>query len=761
MKPPAWMLALGAVVALGASETPPDFAHDIRPLLETHCFECHGPDKHKGDVNLANYDSLTAVQGALPLWRSVGNIVRSGEMPPPSAKAALSEADRAKLARWAASIRFGGAADPGRVTLHRLNRAEYDNTIRDLFGLDLDAAAAFPTDDTGEGFDNIADVLSLSPLLLEKYLAASERIAARVIALGQVSVRVGVDAIAASAGGKPLAIPVEDGARTLTDGGELAAPLFVSSDGKYTLKIKAGADQAGNEPVRMAVRIDDRVVKEFRVVSKRGSPGAYTVTGLPISRGTHSVALIFLNPFSGESAPGKPAKRALAVQSIELVGAPAPAKSETHRRLVVAEPSAELPKREAARAVLARLLPRAFRRPASAEEIDRLLALFDAADQAGEPYEGALRLVVQAVLVSPSFLYRVEPDGKAGSDGIYRLDGHQVASRLSYFLWSSMPDEALFAAAAKGDLDHPEKLDAEVRRMLRDPKARALVDGFADQWLLVRNLEELELDPKQFPEFDKGLRRAMADEALLFFEAVMREDRSILEFVNADWTFVNDKLAKVYAISGVSGPQMRKVTLIDPNRGGVLGMAAIMAVTSNPARTSPARRGKFILEQLLDDPPPPPPANAGTLPEKSEATAGLTTRQLLERHRSDPTCASCHVRLDPLGFALEAYDPIGRYRTKDGGLPVDTASVMTDGTRINGARELKTILLQTRRIDFARCLVSKLLTYALGRGLQPYDEPTVDAIVKDLEADGWRFSSLVTGIARSYPFLHRRIRSSP
>jgi len=521
-----------------------------------------------------------------------------------------------------------GPPDPGRVTIRRLNRAEYSNTIRDLLGVEFNAAADFPSDDVGYGFDNIGDVLTLPPLLLEKYLAAAEQIAAKAIA----------------------------------------------------------ADKPGDK----------------------------------------------------------------------LADHP-----ESHRRIFFVAPGGKSSPEEAAEQILRRLATRAYRRPVSDQELARLLKLVAAARAQNDGFEAGIQLALEAILVSPHFLFRVELDPEPNGVGRIRtLNEYELASRLSYFLWSSMPDDELFELAARGKLH--ENLDRQVRRMLGDPRSKALVENFAGQWLQLRNLDRAAPDKSQFPAFDDDLRRAMRTESEMFFETIVREDRSVLELLDADFTFVNARLARHYGLDGVEGDRFRRVSLPAGGgqdalhaRGGVLTQAAILTVTSNPARTSPVKRGKWVLDNILGTPPPDPPPSVPRLQDDAKAVAAGTVRQRMEQHRKDPDCAVCHKEMDALGFALENFDAVGAWRTKDGNFPIDAAAQLPDGRSFNGPRELKAVLRGSKE-QFARCLTEKLLTYAVGRGVEPYDRPAVEGIVSAAKAGDYKFSTLVLGIVHSDPFQKRR-----
>jgi hypothetical protein len=599
----------------------------VLPLVKQYCLECHsGADAEQG-VRLDKYATIAAMSEDRATWRKVLGMLRTRKMPPKENRRPSDEQYGAASAWLEVALDRAdrtAPADPGRVTIRRLNRAEYTNTVRDLLGVEFDAAADFPSDDVGYGFDNIGDVLTLPPLLMEKYLNAAEQLAAKAIA----------------------------------------------------------AD-----------------------------------------------------------------------------------KRELKHRILVAKPGAKLSPEAAVEQVLRRLATRAYRRPVSDKELARLVQLAATVwreNQGGglktalpesDRFQAGMQLALQAILVSPHFLFRAEidPEAKPGQQ-VRTLNEYELASRLSYFLWSSMPDDELFDLAARGKLR--EELKRQVRRMLGDRKSKALVENFAGQWLQLRNLDLAVPDKSQFPGFDQDLRRAMRTEAEMVFEAVMREDRSVLELLDADYTFVNARLARHYGLQGVAGDEFRRVSLRGPQasaRGGVLTQAAMLTVTSNPGRTSPVKRGKWILQNILGTPPPNPPANVPMLDDGSQAVAAGTLRQRMEQHRKDVNCAVCHKEMDALGFALENFDAVGAWRTKDGKFPIDAAAQLPDGRSFNGPRELKAVLRGNSE-QFARCLAEKLLTYALGRGIESYDRRTVDAIVGAAKASDYKFSTFIQGIVHSDPF---------
>ncbi len=771
------LLVLAACLTAGEPPTQATVAYekDLKPLLATYCFECHGDKKQKGELNLATITNDEAARSANKIWRGVFDRVRIREMPPEKSSQPTADELQRLMKGLAILKRPVGPPDPGRVTIRRLNRSEYDNTIRDLVGLDLKLAADFPADDVGDGFDNISEVLSLSPVLLEKYLDAANKVLDKAIVEEQVTLKVSGEQLPAliegkTAEGRPIAGKADGKGRTFTAMGEVHLDIAAPDDGKYTLKIKAGADQAGSEPVRMLVKLGNETVKEFKVSARKSSPATVSAS-LTLLKGVNRIAVCFANPHS-ETAPAattparapaaaaaaKPGIRALHIDQVELAGPPGPALPESHKRIFISKPGPQLDRREAARVIIERFATRAFRQPVTTAKLDRLLTLFDLAEKEGETFNGAVRVALEGVLISPFFLYRMEQERTGSAGGVTPISDWELASRLSYFMWSSMPDDELFDLAKAGKLHDRAILDQQIKRMLLSPKSRALVVTFGEQWLGLRGLERHQPDPTEFPDFDKALRKAMHDEATMFFESVMRENRSVLDFLDSDYTFLNERLAKHYGIAGVSGVQMRKVMLSDRKRGGVVSMASFLTVTSGPNRTSPVKRGQWILDQILGDPPPPPPPGVAPLPvQDKKSGAGLTLRQQMERHRADPTCASCHQRMDQIGFGFENFDGTGRWRDREGSVAVDASGSLPGGTAFNGPMEFKTMLLANKQ-DFVRTLSGKMLTFALGRALQDHDDATLDQVAQAVERDQYRFSSVVSSIATSFPFLNRRVK---
>jgi len=741
----------------------------VRPLLAKYCTSCHGPTKPKAGLDLASFRDESSARFNRKAWERIREYVDGGIMPPDD-RPQPSREDVGRLTQWIKSALktadCGRTFDPGRVTIRRLNRAEYNNTIRDLVGIDFHPADDFPSDDVGYGFDNIGDVLSMPPILLEKYLAAAETICEEAIAgtpsAGGLVKTWSSETLGSDAGGSPRG----DGTLILTSESEIVVKYQFPRNANYIIRVRASGDQAGPEPVRMAVRIDGKDLKRFDVTAPSGKFQDFSFRQ-SLRGGLRRLSIAFLNDYYQPNHPDpKQRDRNLIVETIEVegplysTGDPLP---ESHRRIIFTSPKTKGDVPKAAHAILERFASRAYRRPVTEDELAKLIKLVDLAIQQGDRFERGIQLAIQAVLISPQFLFRVELNSRGkptkartGNDDPIQLIGDfELASRLSYFLWSSMPDDELWRAAVDGSLHSADTLDKQVRRMLRDPKAQALVDNFAGQWLQLRNLRSLNPDRGRFPNFNDKLREAMIRETELFFGAVMRGDLSILEFIDSDFTHVNEQLARHYGIPGVQGEQFRRVKLRGHERGGLVTQASILTVTSNPTRTSPVKRGKWVLEQLLGTPPPPPPPNVPLLKDDAKALTAATLRRRMEQHRAKASCAVCHNKLDPLGFGLENFDAVGAWRDQDTGVPVDSSGTLPSGESFRGPKELKAIL-KAHTPDFARCLTEKMLTYALGRGLEEYDRCAVEQIVKSLESSRYRFSALVLGIVKSDPFQKRR-----
>lgn len=712
---------------------------EIQPILAKYCYRCHLGERAKGNLDLGLLKDDGAALLARGQWQRIWTRVYHQQMPPPD-RPQPNEQERTRLTAWIEQT-FGrlpdGSRDPGRVVMRRLTRLEYQNTIRDLVGVDFHAADDFPSDDVGYGFDNIGDVLSLPPILMERYLSAARSILDRaVVSEEQRTPKTTVltldDLVPVSGGGRAGPVFV------LFASGEAYWEFKAPVEAEYLVRVQASGDQAGPEKVRMGLKIDDHQVATFEVPVPRDRPKFYECR-VRLQAGRRRIAAAFLNDYYMPQDPD-PANRDrnLVLHRLEVKGPLGVKPPDSHRRIF----SSKDP-----RQILAAFARRAFRRPATPEEIDRYLALFERSRKAGNSFEQAMKAPLQAILVSPHFLFRVETS--PGPE----ISEYELATRLSYFLWSSMPDDELLDLAERKQLRR--RLEEQVRRMLKDPRASALAENFGSQWLQIRRLAVAAPDPRLFPEFDEDLRQAMYQEAIHYLEAIFREDRDLLELLDSNFTFLNERLARHYGIEGVRGPQFRRVPLTDSRRGGVLTMAAVLTVSSNATRTSPSKRGKWVLEVILGTPPPPPLPNVPALKEDERRPGPESLRERLERHRSDPMCASCHQLFDPIGFGFENYDAIGAWRDTENGRPIEARATLPDGRTFDGPRELKGIL-RARGREFVRCLTEKLMTYALGRGLECYDAPTVREIAAAVERDGRRPSRLIVEIVKSYPFQHKR-----
>jgi len=622
----------------------------------------------------------------------------------------------------------------GQVTAHRLNRAEYNSSVRDLLGVDLSPADDFPQDDSGYGFDNIAGVLSVAPVLLQGYLNAAE-VVAHAALFGPPHSHPTVVHFA----NPPRALALTGGDATgLSFATALHATNRFPVDGEYQFVATLGGKRPPVvDPLSVGVWIDGKLAASTQTATG-DEEGKRVEQRVKVTAGEHVVSASFVGfvPLEGDS---------VRVRTLDIGGpfAAAPGPSPESLRLVYT--CGHLDGRHTpacSRKILSALARRAFRRPVTAEEVKRLTSLVTMVQKKGDSFEEGLAVAMEAILTSPHFLFRIDH----GSP-------YDLASGLSYFLWSSIPDEELLRLAGRGALRRPAVLQAEVRRMLADPRSERLVENFGGQWLETRRLESVEPDRKQFPEFDDYLRYSMRRESELFFANLIRQDRSILDFLDARYTFVNRRLADLYGIPGVEGAEFRRVELAGTPRGGVLTEAAVLTVSSYANRTSPVLRGKWILNNFLDAAPPPPPSGVPPL-EEGAAAASLPIRQRMEAHRSNPACIGCHASMDPLGFGLEHFNAIGEWRAHDGSFPVDSTAELPGGRKFDGAVELETVLRADPQA-FAECLTKKLLTYALGRGLENGDQPAVDDIVKQVVAGQYRFSSLVLGIVNSPQFQVR------
>ncbi len=822
------VFVLIVVSANPGEEETSKFAQEGLPFMEKYCFSCHTGDQPAAEITLDVFSDDRSLIENRDIWDRVLDMVATGYMPPSESEVQPPlEASEAFVAHIEAIFEHADRTakpDPGRITVRRLNRVEYKNTVRDMLGVDFDPTENFPADDVGHGFDNIGDVLTMSPLLMERYFEAAEAIATRVILVEppppskryQRGSRLDprhddvpdtrfrlLDPTATEAWKSG---PFTTGAAffKMFPDEEIIyrATLYIEPENEpATAETETDSETAGTEtdtetsdtepesqtPVEIALFIqgeeladvsppeelarlvgvdpaaDNRIkiLETFEITSrdpKKNQTVKVHVTGIP---NIQKAGIAMVKPAEGELS----AK--LQVRTLWAEG-PLDTRPDTQLEILACTP--DIPQIEQTREVLTRLLRRGYRRPPTETEVEELVQFVASLQNDDMKWEAAIQQGIKVILCSPKFLFRLELDDRPQGPDPYAIDEFQLASRLSYFLWRSMPDDELFELASQNQLT--ANLEAQVKRMLVDPKAAELARDFGTQWLQIQRLATVTPDHEQFPHFRRRWLTAMLKETELFLESIFREDRSVIDLLDADYTFLNQELANHYGIADTKGNWMyqektvpggepikgsgfRRVALQGTSRGGVLTHASVLTVTSNPTRTSPVKRGRWVLEQILGTPPPPPPPDVPELEEDKAASTATTLRELLEQHREDPACANCHAKMDPIGFALENYNAIGAFRKKDGGLEIDTTAELPDGTTLDGIADLKQIL-KDRKQEFVRCLTEKLLIYALGRGLEYYDRPTVDRIVAQLEAEGYRSSVLITEIVKSDPFRLRR-----
>lgn len=736
------------------------FASGVQPLLEKYCFSCHGPDEQTEGVRVDMATGGISVRDERATWERVFQMLKFGSMPPGD-EAQPSREERETMVAWLdqalSYLDCDKQHDPGRVTIRRLNRLEYHNTIRDLFGIDIDPTENFPSDDVGEGFDNIGDVLSLPPLLFEKYMDAAEEISRTVVvAVNQENAKlqtVLAKQLALEGAAKPAGDTI-----IMPSRGTATATFQAHTTGNYQVIVTAGAQQAGDEVARLELAVDNKPAGVLEIPASHRKMEKYMVEVM-VTKGVHQVSAIFINDFYNPDDPD-PANRDrnMFLRSLEWRGPTMIDKSdlpESHRRLVTAYPDDKQNVLQAGSHVLAPLMRRAFRRPVPDDQVKRYASLVQFAVERDESYERGLQVAISAVLVSPQFLFRTEGGEGADDPGRIRLvSDFEMASRLSFFLWSSIPDDRLLELAEQGQLKKTNVLRGEIKRMLADPRSHSLVDGFATQWLNLRNLESASPDPDLFP-FDDQLRSDMQKETELFFSAVMRENRPVTDFLDGRYSFVNERLARHYGIDNISGDEFQRISLEGQPRAGVMTQASILTITSDPTRTSPVKRGKWIMENILGTPPPEPPADVPEFEATQKALPNASFREQMELHRTKPICASCHQHMDPLGFGFENFDAIGRWREKIGEFTIDSSGTLPGGEKFDGPIELIEVL-RRREAAFVRSFTEKMLVFALGRGLRYYDQCAVEEMMKTLSSEEYRFSAVVEQIVLSAPFRKRR-----
>lgn len=782
----------GQAASAGSAASARSNSSEISQLVNTYCVTCHNGRLKTAGLQLDALD-VTRVADHAQQWEKVVTKLRTGEMPPPGRPRPHTTLAHAIAEALERELDAAAEANPhpGRVPVHRLNRSEYANAIRDLLGLEIDGRALLPSDDADqEGFDNVASVLSISPALLEDYLSAARTISR--MAIGDLTMRPRIESVKISKAlvqDDRLGDELPFGSR----GGALVRHYF-PLDAEYTVKVLLRRQEYDyiigmGERHQLDFRLDGKLLQRFSVGGEakgmttpenfagntQGDPefeeymhtaDAHLELRVPVKAGLHEIGISFVSRFwepegilqppqtgfgrtTNEYYHGNPA--------VELVfiggpyGAPAPGNSVSRNTVFVCRPTDTASEEPCARKILSTLAARAYRRPVTQREIDILLAFYKEG-RADESFDGGIQRGVERILAAPSFLFRVVRAPESVAPGAaHRLSDLDLASRLSFFLWASIPDDDLREAAVRGTLSDPRVLERQIQRLLRDARSQALVDNFASRWLELSKVTGVVPDTELYPEFDENLRDAMEQETRLFIGSQIREDRGVLELVTADHSFLNARLAKHYGIRNIYGDHFRRVTFTGGTRGGLLGHSSILTITSYPNRTSVTMRGRWVLANLLGAPPPPPPPDIPTLDEGNADGRPRSLRERMERHRNSPACASCHQRMDPLGFALENFDAVGKWRTDADGAAIDPSAAFPDGTRFDGPSGLRALIVGHKE-DFVRTLTGKLLAYAIGRGLDHHDMPVVRKITRDAAASGYAWSSIVTGVVKSVPF---------
>ncbi len=762
---------LAALPAFAADQAP---TLTPRALLDQYCVGCHNDKVKTASLSVQGLDPAHVSINS-EAWEKILRKVKTGQMPPaklPHPKPAAQDA----FTGWLETQLDTAATtnpNPGRPTVHRLNRAEYSNAIRDLLALDIKPGAKLPADDSGYGFDNIGDVLSLSPILIERYMSVGKMISR--LAVGDTARKPQVDVFESprvnGRGGR--AERVSDDLPFDSAGG-LSVPYEFPVDGEYNFQIKLPGANGGDPkvleekiPVKAGVRTvavtfmaDNAASEVLPAFSLGGNAAAAAAAGQFGRRQSTSKMDLRLDGARLKLFDVTQAR----VSSLSIGG---PYNIQGHgdtpsrRQIFVCHPETAKEEGPCASKILSNLAFHAYRRPITDADLKPLLGFYQSGRKEGD-FDSGIEMALRVMLVSPNFLFRVERDpGTTATGGVYHLNDYELASRLSFFLWSSIPDEQLLQLAGQGKLKDPKVLSAQVSRMLEDRRSKALVSNFAGQWLYLRNLSQVKMDQDVFPKFDTTLQHAFQQETELFFSAILRENRPVTDLLSADFTYLNQRLAEHYGISGVYGSQCRRVALTDPNRGGLLGQGSILTVTSYPNRTSVVQRGKWVLENLLGSAPPPPPPDVSLVLEThSKDGKALTMRQQMEMHRANPTCSSCHSRMDPIGFSLENFDGIGAYRAKDGANAIDASGKMPDGKVFTGSSGLKTLLINGHRDEFLTTFTEKLMTYALGRGVEAEDEPSVRAVIRDACKRNSSISDIITAIVQTQQFQMRKAKES-
>jgi hypothetical protein len=782
------MALAGLPIALGQTAPAPP-----RALIDKYCVTCHNDRAKTGGLTLETIDMANAPANA-ETWEKVIRKLRVGAMPP----AGLPKPTQSDVSAFLSSLEtsldraYAANPNPGRATLHRLNRTEYANSIRDLLALDVDASALLPPDDESYGFDNNADVLGVSPVLLERYVAASRKVSRQ--AVGDPT----QGAVAQTFRTRP---DLSQGKRVeglpLGSRGGLLMHYNFPLDGKYAIKVVLARNTVDvirglEEAHQLEILVDGARVflasvggtSDTEALVKNPAEARMMIEArlqarIPVKAGPRTVAVTFLEKDAAEDdyilepflrTTLDPVNEAGLPHVDEVViagpySATGPGDTPSRRKIFTCTPANASEEVGCARKILSTLARSAYRRPVTPNDLETLLNFYqsgrNSSSNPGGSFDAGIERALRLILSSPEFVFRFERDPATVAAGsAYRIDDLELASRLSYFLWSSIPDDELLNLASANKLSDPATLNREIRRMLADPRSQALATNFAAQWLYLRNLKNFAPDPNEFPDFDDNLRQSLLTETEMFFGSVVNEDRNVLELLNADYTFVNERLAQHYGIPNVYGPRFRRVTLGDDARRGLLGQGSVLTVTSYATRTSPVLRGKWILTNILGTPPPAPPPNVPPLKDNAEGGKVLSVRERLEEHRKSPACASCHKIMDPLGFALENFDATGQWRSKsEDGAPIDASGVLLDGSKVDGPTTLRAALMSRPEV-FVSTLTEKLMTYALGRGVDYNDMPEIREIVAKAASDHYRFSDLVTGIVKS-PEFRMKIKNAP
>jgi len=775
-------MALAALVLQSAAA--PQKVDDPAIVLNKYCVTCHSDKAKTGGLSLEHVN-LTDIPKGADTWEKVIRKVRAGMMPPPGMPRPDKPALDSFVGYFETSLDRAAAAkpNPGRLAMHRLNRAEYANAIRDLLALDVDSAALLPPDDESSGFDNIADVLKMSPSLMERYLSASWNISRMAVGNTEIGPSTQVYRV------RPDLSQDQhiDGLPLGTRGGILVKHNF-PLDGEYAIKVRLWRNtfdlmRGMEDPHDIEIAIDGSRLQVVTVGGKDDfnrmaeNPGTFgtdldarLTVRIPVKAGVHTLtAATILKSHATRDDLIKPFMRTT-IDGLDIMGDPSvdrmtiegplvqtgSGETPSRRKIFICKPATAADEQACATKILSSLARMAYRRPADAATMTTLMDFYKRGRAKGN-FESGVESALQFVLASPAFLFRIEPDPAGiAPNTVYRVDDYALASRLSFFLWSTIPDDPLLTLAGQGKLKDPVVLEQQVKRMLADKRSNAMISNFAEQWLYLRNLKTSSPDLQEFPDFDDNLRSAMKQETTLFFDSIMREDRSVLDLLNADYTFVNERLARHYGIPGIYGSQFRRVKVSSEARRGILGQASILTVTSYPNRTSPVERGKWILTNLLGVPPAPPPPGVPPLKE-SYTDKPQTLRERMEQHRKDPVCAGCHKVMDPIGFSLENFDATGHWRTNDEGAKIDPTGTLFNGAALDGVNGLRRELV-SRPDVFVGVMTEKMMTYALGRGVEYYDMPSVRKVVQDAGKNNFRFSSIVLGVVKSAPFQMKEAR---